>query len=177
MGIPKKPAKEQPLLRDRSNAERSADVVKRKALYLKAYGEFGNVRGATEAIGISRQTYRRWVREDPDFMRDVEDAKQEFGEYLEGIALERVKNPDKGKGSDVLLIFLLNGTMPWKYRPQIAMSEDSAKELILEWRKAAQDVKAEAVSEPLPAGVEQTLTELLDKRGSAPVKDEEEENG
>lgn len=176
MDIPKKPVRTQPLLRSRSNASRTADVVKRKALYLKAYDEFGNVRGATKAVGISRETLRRWIREDPEFMGAVEDVRQEFGEYLESIALERVKNPDKGRGSDLLLLALLNANLPQKYRPQIALSEDNAKELILEWRKAAmKDVKEEVVSDPLPAGVEQTLNELLEKRGSAPVKDEEVE--
>ena len=151
--------------------------VRAKEEFIRGYMVYGTVRNGCKAAKISRGTYYNWLESDKDFSEKVADAKQEFGEYLEGIALERVKNPDKGKGSDVLLIFLLNGTMPWKYRPQIAISEDSAKDLILEWRKAAQDVKAEAVSEPLPAGVEQTLTELLDKRGSAPVKDEETERG
>jgi hypothetical protein len=47
--------------------------------------------------------------------------------------------------------------------------------LIIEWRKAARDrVREEKPAEPevLPASVERTLTELLEKRRDAPEKDE-----
>ena len=184
MAAPKKPADEQPLLSGRNNGERKADVAKRKALFLKSYGELGTVRDAVRVVGITRGAYRRWMNDDPEFMRSVDEAKQEHGEYLEGLALERVTNPDKNRGSDVLLLALLNANLPQKYRPQVAMSEDSAKDLILEWRKAAKEVKAvpegrlpaEVESEPLPTRVEQTLTELLEKRRDAPVKDVEDDD-
>jgi type IV secretory pathway VirD2 relaxase len=94
-----------------------------------------------------------------------------------------MRNPDKNRGSDILLIGLLNANMPSKYRPQFAMSEDSAKDLIIEWRKAAKDV--ERVARPtkdgngaeLPTSVEQTLAEILEKRRSAPKEREEQEGG
>jgi predicted YcjX-like family ATPase len=91
--------------------------------------------------------------------------KRSFAESLEGIALDRVKNPDKGKGSDVLLITLLNANMPAKYRPQVAMNEDYAKELIFEWRKAAKEIAKEIPKEEgLSEDVEKTLTDILEKR-------------
>jgi len=94
-----------------------------------------------------------------------EDMKRSFAESLETIALDRVKNPDKGKGSDVLLITLLNSNMPWKYRPQVAMNEDYAKELIFEWRKAAKEMAKEIPKEEvLSEDVEKTLTDILEKR-------------
>jgi hypothetical protein len=173
MGIPKNPAKEQPLLRERSNAQRSADKEKRKALFLKAYEEWGTVRGAVKVAQVVRSTFDKWVQDDPEFMREVDKAKRAFGEYLEELALERVKNPDKNRGSDVLLLGLLNANLPQKFRPQIAMSEDSAKDLIVEWRKAARAVRKEdggpgAGNDPLPESVEQTLTELLERRKASP---------
>ena len=173
---PKNPADRQPLLKGRSNEQRKADLIERKALFLKLYGELGTVRDTAKAVGVTRDTYRRWMNDDPEFMRSVDEAKQEHGEYLEGLALERVTNPDKNRGSDVLLLALLNANLPQKFRPQVAISEDSAKDLILEWRKAAKEVKAEVVSEPLPTRVEQTLTELLEKRRDAPVKDVEDDD-
>ena len=177
MDIPKKPVRTQPLLKDRTNAERKADLAKRKVLFLKAYDEFGTVRGTAEAVGITRDTYRRWLGEDPEFMRSMDEAKQSFGEYLEGLALERIKNPDKGKGSDVLLMFMLNGNMAPKYRPQVAMSEEAAKDLLLEWRKAVREPRVEAVTgEPLPTKIERTLTEVLERRGDAHVEDEEDDD-
>jgi hypothetical protein len=93
-------------------------------------------------------------------------VRQSFAESLEAIALERVKNPDKSRGSDVLLLGLLNANMPSKFRPSIAMDQDSAKELITEWRKASQAVSKDKSpeEEPLPASVEDTLTEILARK-------------
>jgi|TARA_R100000687_G_C6378113_1_gene131283 hypothetical protein len=159
----------------RTNAERKGDKEARKALFLKAFREIGTRSGAFRIAKISRKAYDVWISEDPDFMRLVANAQLEFGEYLEEIALERVKNPDKNRGSDVLLLGLLNANLPTKFRPQFAMSEDSAKDLIIEWRKAARDrAHEEKVKEPeaLPASVEKTLTELLEKRRDAPEKEE-----
>jgi len=176
MDVSKKPAKEQPLLKNRSNEDRAQDKEKRKALFLVAYEEFGNVRGAVKAVQVSRHTYERWMRDDPDFMRSVERSKQAFGEYLEELALERVRNPDKNRGSDVLLLALLNANLPSKFRPQMSLSEDSAKDLIIEWRQAAKAVRKEEDkgdgSSPLPASVEQTLAELLERRKDLPEKED-----
>ena len=176
MDVSKKPFREQPLLRNRTNVERTQDKEKRKALFLVAYEEVGNVRGAVKAVQVGRHTYERWVREDPEFMRAVEKAKQAFGEYLEELALERVRNPDKNRGSDVLLLALLNANLPAKFRPQVALSEDSAKDLIIEWRQAAKAVRKEEEggdgSSPLPVSVEQTLSELLERRKDRPEKED-----
>ena len=77
----------------------------------------------------------------------------------------------------MLVIALLNANMPQKYRPQIAMNEDTAKDLIAEWRKASKEVSRERSVEEkeLSAPVEQTLVEILERRGSAPEKPESEE--
>ena len=104
----------------------------------------------------------------------MDHRKLAFAEVLEEIALDRVRNPDKGKGSDLLLLGLLNANNPQKYRPQIAVNEESAKELIIEWRKAAKGAGKEKPEEPelLPNRVEDTLMEILERRGSAPEKEE-----
>ena len=148
----------------RSNADRQRDAAKRKEVFLLAYEEHGTIRGAAKAAGIARDSYKRWHAEDMEFVRRLDEMKQSFAESLEGLALERVRNPDKNRGSDLLLTVLLNANMPSKYRPQTAMSEDSAKELIVEWRKASRDVSR--VARPtkdengaeLPTSVEQTLS-------------------
>ena len=163
------------LVAGRTNAERVGDVAKRKEIFLKAYEEHGTIKVACDIAGIVRATYRRWHSEDFDFVRQYDLMKASFAESLEAIALDRVRNPDKGKGSDVLLLGLLNANLPAKYRPQIAVNEDSAKELIIEWRKAAKEVAKEIPEkkdEDLSAGVEKTLTEILEKRGQAPKESE-----
>ena len=175
--------KPQPLLSGRNNAQRKEGLVKRKEVFLAAYEEWGTTRAACRAAGISRSSYDRWHRLDDKFVKELDLVKLAFAESLEELALERVRNPDKNRGSDILLIGLLNANMPSKYRPQFAMSEDSAKELIVEWRKASRDVSR--VARPtkdengaeLPTSVEQTLSEILTKRSNAPKEREEQEGG
>ena len=157
-----------------TNDERREAKEMRQASFLRAYRKIGTRSGAFRVAKISKDTYEKWMKFEPDFMRAVSEARQEFGEYLEEVALERVKNPDKNRGSDVLLLGLLNANLPTKFRPQFAMSEDSAKDLIIEWRKAARSVSREEKAkdpEALPVSVEKTLAELLEKRRDAPEKE------
>ena len=161
------------------NESRKVAAAARKRAFLQAMEEWGTVKKACEITKIARRTYKEWHAQDWAFASAVSEARFSFAESLEGLALERVKNPDKGRGCDVLLLGLLNANMPQKYRPQVSMNEDSARELITEWRKASQVIKKEgpAEGEELSAPVEQTLTEILARRGNAPEKREEPKDG
>ena len=152
-------------------------IEDRRELFLVALGEWGTIHKACSVVDVTRGMYRRWVSDDPEFSGRVDSAKVDFGESLEDIALDRIKNPDKGKGSDILLIGLLNANLPHKYRPAAALDHDSAKELIVEWRKAVKQVKVDGgVSETeLPAPIERTLAEILEKRSNRAEKSEEQE--
>ena len=151
----------------------------RKSLVINALEEWGTVRMACSNSEIPRRTYRQWLMDDPEFSVNIDLARHAFAESLEELALDRVRNPDKGKGSDILLLGLLNANMPAKFRPQLALNEDSAKELIVEWRKAAKEVKKEKPAEDgvvvLNEDVEKTLAEILEKRGTAPKQTENSE--
>ena len=57
------------------------------------------------------------MKEDEPFKNDVYEAKEAFGESMLQIAIDRLRNPDKGKGSDVLLIAVLNAYMTSTFRP------------------------------------------------------------
>ena len=160
------------LIAGRTNEERKRDAAKRKDIFQSAYEEWGTIKKACEVAGISRGTYKDWHKTDIEFVKQFEFMKESFAESLEVLALERVQNPDKNRGSDVLLLGLLNANMPAKYRPSIAIDQDSAKELISEWRKASQVVKKEVPEEKLPVGVEKVLEEILEKRGNASKKDD-----
>jgi len=100
-----------------------------QAAFLAAYAENGTIRHAATAAGIGRRTHYDWLDSDPDYVDAFDDAQQEAGEALEiearRRATEGVEVPvyfrDKKIGtirkfSDVLLIFLLNGIFPEKYR-------------------------------------------------------------
>ena len=162
--------------RNKSNATRAQLKADRQAIFLVALAEWGTVSKALEISGASRPAYKLWHSQDIEFANNVAESRHIFAESLEGIALERVKNPDRGRGSDMLVIALLNANMPQKYRPQIAMNEDTAKDLIAEWRKASKEVSRERPAEEkeLSAPVEKTLAEILERRGSAPEKPESE---
>ena len=170
--------KELPLFQGRNNAQRKADSAKRKETFLNAYEEHGTIRAACAITGIKRPTYNDWHVHDPVFSKDMDSRRQAFGEKLEAIALDRVQNPGQGKGGDILLLGLLNANLPSKYRPQFAMSEDTAKDLIIEWRKAAKDIKKDVEEKPaeLTGHVEDTLQEILERRGNAPEKKEESDD-
>jgi hypothetical protein len=73
----------------------------------------------------------RWRRLDSwGFLARYELAQASFGQFLEGLALDRVMAPtNNGRtGSDVLLIFMLNGALPDKYKRDTGRElDDSAR--------------------------------------------------
>ena len=156
---------------------RPMDIKKR--LVSEALEEWGTIRMACSKAEVPPRTYRQWLMDDPEFSVSIDLARHAFAESLEELALERVRNPEKGKGSDVLLLGLLNANMPQKYRPQLALNEDSAKELITEWRKAAKEIKkdkpAQEEAAVLNEDVEKTLAEILEKKGAASKEEKEQE--
>ena len=135
-----------------------------KAKLIKAVEEFGGNMKAIRAAEISQRTYNRWLKDDPEFKENLEKAKVAFGESMLEIAIDRIKNPDKGKGGDILLISLLNAYMSHVIRPTTIVGEDTAKELITEWRKAARADVRNKVENPLPEKMEDTLDDILSKK-------------
>ena len=69
------------------------------------------VQDAARGIGIERQTAYAWREGNAEFARAWTSAVQARDEGLERVARQRAK-----QGSDTLLIFLLKGAMPEKYR-------------------------------------------------------------
>ena len=80
------------------------------------------------------------------------------------IAIDRIKNPDKGKGSDVLLIAVLNAYMSSTFKPGAA---DDNNEIVRDWIEELRDkFKADKLRNetPLSQPVEETLDSILDKK-------------
>ena len=91
--------------------KRTADKQTR---FLSAYSTAGTVTIAAAAAGIHRDTVYRWDKNNiRGFKKRFADAKAEFADHIEAVALERVKSEH---GSDLLLIALLNAHKPEKYR-------------------------------------------------------------
>ena len=79
------------------------------------------------------------MNDDPAFAEKVADARQEFGEKLEEVVVGIVLDPEAVRKSPVLAITLLNANLPHKYRPAAIMHEETARDLLKEWRRAAQN--------------------------------------
>lgn len=128
----------------------------RQRAFLVAFAETGNIRLAAKTSGINRSTHYDWLEADDDYRRAFEAAQQEAAEVLEAEAHRRavagtqrlkfnrqgqpIIDPRNGQPyieheySDVLLIFLLKGLMPEKYRErsQVDMSATLAGNLSID---------------------------------------------
>ena len=118
----------------------SPDFSPKKRAFLAAYAECGNVTHAAELAGVSRRSHVDWMK-DPAYVEAFRAAEDQAADKLEKEArrraiegLERIKfgrngeplvNPHTGQPytareySDTLLIFLLKGIRPEKYRENV----------------------------------------------------------
>lgn len=105
----------------------------KKNAFLAAYAELGTITHAAERVNVERRTVYRWRDKDPTFAAALETASEVAAERLEQEArrraVEGVEKPVYQGGklvgsvreySDTLLIFLLKGAMPDKYRDRVS---------------------------------------------------------
>ncbi len=104
-----------------------------KRAFLAAFRETGNVRLACKAANVGRSSHYRWFEKDPEYRTAFDQAKEDATDVLEAEAFRRavegVEEPtgwymgEPGgtvrKYSDVLLIFLLKGLRPDRYRERV----------------------------------------------------------
>ncbi len=101
----------------------------KKRAFLQVFAERGNANEACRATGIARSTEFFWRTEDAEYRRVWEVARAIGAEAVEQEALRRAFGNQKPvldedgneiartcDGSDTLLIFLLKGLYPDKYR-------------------------------------------------------------
>jgi hypothetical protein len=139
-----------PIMGDRFLLKRRLGVVKmargsthhKKRAFLAAYAEFGNVSRSAKLVRIDRRRHYEWLEADPDYAAAFADAEEQAADVLEQEARRRavdglrrkkftkdgkpIIDPETGKQyteheySDTLLIFLLKGTCPEKYKDRVA---------------------------------------------------------
>ena len=124
---------------DQPKLNGSKPLTPKQRRFLAAYRECGSIRRAAELAKVSRNTHHTvWIR-DPGYAKAFDDATEEAVDRLEEEARRRavegvakvkyhngrpIINPDTGKPvvkheySDPLLMFLLKGARPAKYRDQ-----------------------------------------------------------
>jgi hypothetical protein len=122
----------------------------KKRAFLAAYPECGTVKAAAEAVKIDRKTHYRWLASDPEYVKSFEQAKEDAGDLLEAEAIRRafhgVKEPvgwyqgQPGgtitRYSDTLLIFLLKGLRPEKYRENVKAAPEESEVLARRLKEA-----------------------------------------
>ena len=135
-----------------------------KKRFLEGLLESGTIRNGCKHAKISRPTYYVWMESDPEFAERVADVRQEFGERLEEVVVGIVLDAEAVKRSPVLAITLLNANLPNKYRPTAIVQEETARDLLKEWRKAATNAPKAVSPEELAVPVEQQIEEILSKR-------------
>lgn len=110
-----------------------AQTAQHKNTFLDHYRGMGNISRACEAAGVDRRTVYKWQEHDGAFALEFQQAQVEAVETLEAEAYRRavtgvetaVTAPGRGivgyeqKYSDTLLIFLLKGAAPQKYRERV----------------------------------------------------------
>lgn len=88
-----------------------------------------SVSAACKAEGISRSTYYKRRDEDATFREATDDAIETGTDLLEDIARKRAIDPQNG--SDTLVIFLLKGRRPEKYRERSSVDHSGSIDLPL----------------------------------------------
>jgi|TARA_R100000306_G_C4374771_1_gene141488 hypothetical protein len=103
--------------------------------FLAAFGTSGSVRSAAESVGIKRSTVDQWKsRNTHRFREKFRIAKEIFREYLQDIAVERIRD-QASNANPVLLITLLNAHYPELYRHDGRTATNDVKDMMVEWKK------------------------------------------
>ena len=142
------------------------DVKARQDLFLGLYSEMGSIRAAAKEMNISRRTPTRWIKDDiQGFKERFEEAKFNFREMLQDIAVNRVKEQGS-KDNPVLLIALLNAHWAEKYRPQTTSVDDTAKEVLSDLRDRFKVIKKEEETEDTSeVSPQQQVEDILKGKG------------
>lgn len=121
--------------------------------FLKAYAKCGSVKGAVRARGRENRTsVYSWEKEDIlGFRERFELARQTYREYLEDLALSRIKGPTGNRGSDVLLMFLLKAHWPEKYREGRVSVDDTPKRVMEMLTEMMKDRDRAKDTQPTPS--------------------------
>lgn len=100
----------------RRNTKRRMRPDEWPPIFLSAIRSGKSMSSAAEIAGVSRQNVYQRAQRDSTFAVAYAEAKEECFERLEEEAFKRLNKPDKGLGSDWLLIQMLKAVRPERYR-------------------------------------------------------------
>ena len=117
------------------------DVQARQVAFLEAFDEYGTVKHACIKVKIDRTTINRWRRSNLYGFDDLfGNAKEDFAEEIEKTIFQRAMEKDC---PPVIQIFVLNGLKPEKYRQQSHITDETAKDVMLELKSKFKGMKFE----------------------------------
>ena len=99
--------------------KKSHSLTPEKEAALKAFADYGTVAAAMRKVGMARRTWYDWKENDAEFAKLAGDAELAVADDLEEEAIKRAK-----ESSDTLLIFLLKGHKPERYREKLDVKAD-----------------------------------------------------
>lgn len=119
----------------------------KKAVFLAAFRENGNIKMSAQIAQVDRTAVYKWLEHDQEFLTAFGLAKKDAVESLEAEATRRategvkkikaiyhngevVGYQEETEYSDTLLIFLLKGAAPEKYRENIAVTQTTVVKAI-----------------------------------------------
>jgi hypothetical protein len=131
----------------------------RQDAFLGAFCLAGTVRKAAQESGVPRYTVYSWRRNDTQgFRARLAESQEEFGDYLEDIALERIKL-QKPNDNPILILAFLNANKPEKYRRDASYAGDAGKDIMAELKKLrkenARSKRADIPTEETEAEIDQ----------------------
>ena len=106
-------------------------MTAKQRAFLRAYAKSASVTEAAKASKIGRRAHYDWIHE-AEYKAAYDDAREQACEALETIARKRATRAKKP--SDLLLIFLMKGAMPEKYRDNARLEHTGAGGAPLEVR-------------------------------------------
>mgnify|MGYP001615427103 CR=1 len=110
-----------------------ADIVlkEQRSKFLDSLRDTAYINASAQAVGLTRRTIYNWREKDKEFAREMDLVLKEAAGTLEDEAVRRARDGIekdiyyKGEKigvtkeySDLLLMFLLNGNLPEKYKKQ-----------------------------------------------------------
>lgn len=117
--------------------------------FLAAYANAGTIYRAAPAASITRRQVLNWRTDDAlGFRARFELAQRAFAESLEDLAMQRILEPAGNRGSDVLLMAMLNAHLPEKYRPNVVLSDESSKDVLKELQQIRKGQKTQEAEVP-----------------------------
>jgi len=137
-------------MKELAGMDRTEDSIKqRQRAWLGAYRVSGSVRTVCEQTGVPRSTVKSWDHRDLYGFKVVyREAKEDFADYIEEIAIQRVEQQKPGD-NPVLLLAMLHALKPDKYRRNSDRGDTGiGQEIMGEFKKYVKETqKAEREAE------------------------------